>query len=84
MLTVHPQYITDNAGKKLAVVLPLDEFETMMEDLEELEYQHSIDLVRLQHLQQLHLQQLCLLQALLEQHLQQLYQLLELLELPEF
>lgn len=37
MLTVHPQYITDNAGKKLAVVLPLDEFETMMEDLEELE-----------------------------------------------
>jgi hypothetical protein len=36
MLTVHPQYITDSTGKKLSVVLPLDEFETIMEDLEEL------------------------------------------------
>jgi hypothetical protein len=36
MLKVHPQYITDSTGKKLSVVLPLDEFETIMEDLEEL------------------------------------------------
>ncbi len=36
MLTVHPQYITDTAGKKL-VVLPVNEFEIIMEELEELE-----------------------------------------------
>ena len=36
MLTVHPQYITDNAGKKM-VVLPAKEFDTLMEELEELE-----------------------------------------------
>ena len=36
MLTVHPQYIIDTAGKKL-VVLPLSEFDTLMEELEELE-----------------------------------------------
>ena len=37
MVTVHPQYITDTQGKKLSVVLPLDEFKTIMEELEELE-----------------------------------------------
>ena len=37
MVTVHPQYITDNTGKKIAVVLPVKEFKTIMEELEELE-----------------------------------------------
>ena len=36
MLTVHPQYITDTAGKKL-VILPMKEFKNIMEELEELE-----------------------------------------------
>jgi len=36
MVTVHPQYITDTAGKKL-VILPANEFDTMIEELEELE-----------------------------------------------
>jgi PHD/YefM family antitoxin component YafN of YafNO toxin-antitoxin module len=36
MLTVHPQFITDTAGKKL-VILPMKEFKTIMEELEELE-----------------------------------------------
>lgn len=36
MLSVHPQYITDTAGKKL-VVLPMKEFKTLMEELEDLE-----------------------------------------------
>ena len=36
MLTVHPQYIVDTAGKKL-VVLPLKEFKNIMEELEDLE-----------------------------------------------
>ncbi len=36
MLSVHPQYITDTAGKKL-VVLPMKEFKTIMEELEDLE-----------------------------------------------
>jgi len=36
MLTIHPQYITDTAGKKL-VILPMKEFKNIMEELEELE-----------------------------------------------
>lgn len=36
MLTLHPQYITDTAGKKM-VVLPAKEFDTIIEELEELE-----------------------------------------------
>lgn len=37
MLTVHPQYITDKTGKKISVVLPLEEFKNIIEELEELE-----------------------------------------------
>jgi len=37
MLKVQPQYITDHTGKKIAVVLPVEEFKTIMEELEELE-----------------------------------------------
>ena len=36
MIIVHPQYITDTAGKKL-VVLPLNEFDTLMSELEDVE-----------------------------------------------
>lgn len=37
MLTVTPQYITDNTGKKISVVLPIKDFKAIMEELEELE-----------------------------------------------
>lgn len=37
MLTVHPQYITDNAGNKISVILPIKDFKAIMEELEELE-----------------------------------------------
>jgi len=37
MISVHPQYITDSKGKKSFVILPAKEFETMLENLEELE-----------------------------------------------
>lgn len=37
MLAIHPQYITDNTGKKISAVLPMKEFETLLEELEELE-----------------------------------------------
>ncbi len=43
MLTVHPNYITDNTGKKISVVLPEKEFKTIMEELEELEDIRSYD-----------------------------------------
>ncbi len=36
MVSVHPQYITDSAGEKL-VVLPISEFNSIMEELEEME-----------------------------------------------
>jgi len=36
MVAIHPQYITDTAGKSL-VILPKNEFDSLMEELEELE-----------------------------------------------
>ena len=32
-----PQYITDNKGNKLSVILPMKEYKKIMEELEELE-----------------------------------------------
>ncbi|WP_026902791.1 hypothetical protein [Pedobacter glucosidilyticus] len=37
MIAIKPQYITDNAGKKISVVLPIKDFKAIMEELEELE-----------------------------------------------
>ncbi len=37
MLTVQPQYITDEAGKKISVVIPIKDFKAILEDLDELE-----------------------------------------------
>ena len=37
MLTVHTQFITDKQGNKISVVLPIKEFEQLLEELEELE-----------------------------------------------
>jgi len=37
MIAVHPQYITDAAGNKVSVILPLNEFESLMEHLEDLD-----------------------------------------------
>lgn len=34
-MTLHPQYITDANGKRISVVLPLDEFESLLERAEE-------------------------------------------------
>ena len=36
MLIIHPQYIKDTAGKSL-VILPQNEFDILLEELEELE-----------------------------------------------
>ena len=37
MLSVHPQYITDKEGNKISVVLPIKEYESLLEELEEME-----------------------------------------------
>ncbi len=37
MLTVEPRYITGSKGKKISVVLPIEDFNAIMEELEELE-----------------------------------------------
>ena len=34
---MNPQYITDSEGKKLSVVLPIKEYQKILEDLEELD-----------------------------------------------
>jgi PHD/YefM family antitoxin component YafN of YafNO toxin-antitoxin module len=36
MEAIHPQYITDKDGKKVSVVIPLAEYEQMLDELEEL------------------------------------------------
>ncbi|MGY4539250.1 PHD/YefM family antitoxin component YafN of YafNO toxin-antitoxin module [Mucilaginibacter sp. UYNi724] len=37
MLTVHPQYLKDSNGDNSLVVLPVSEFNSIIEELEELE-----------------------------------------------
>lgn len=37
MLTIHPQYIKDANGEKSLVILPAKEFDSLMEELEDLE-----------------------------------------------
>ncbi|RAI85733.1 hypothetical protein [Algoriphagus yeomjeoni] len=37
MLTIDPKYITDRTGKKISVVLPIKDFEAMMEQLDDIE-----------------------------------------------
>ena len=46
MLTIKElqvQYITDNKGKKTAVILPIEEFQELIEDLEDLEIARIVD-----------------------------------------
>ncbi|MDR9402401.1 MAG: hypothetical protein RI580_03080 [Halothece sp. Uz-M2-17] len=33
---LHPEYITDQQGKKKSVILPISEFEELIEDMEDL------------------------------------------------
>lgn len=37
MIDIKPQFITDNAGNKISVVLPLKDFKAIMEELEDIE-----------------------------------------------
>lgn len=37
MISIHPQYITDNTGRKISAILPMKEFKSILEELEELE-----------------------------------------------
>jgi hypothetical protein len=37
MSTLNPQYITDKKGKKISVVLPIKEYKSIVEELEEFE-----------------------------------------------
>lgn len=46
MVTLKPQYITDNMGKKVSVVLSIDDFKGIMEELEELEDIRLYDAVK--------------------------------------
>ncbi len=35
-INLHPQYITDNSGGKVSVIITIKEFENMLEDIEDL------------------------------------------------
>lgn len=37
MIAIHPQYINDINGNKSLVILPVKEFDTLMEELEDIE-----------------------------------------------
>lgn len=37
MISLHPKYITDNTGKKISAIIPINEFSSLIEQLEELE-----------------------------------------------
>jgi hypothetical protein len=45
MMTIHPEYVVDDANQRKSVVLSLSEWEQIMEELEELEdiraYDHA-------------------------------------------
>jgi hypothetical protein len=36
MSDLHPQYLTDEQGNKVSVLLPMEEFESLLEDLADL------------------------------------------------
>jgi PHD/YefM family antitoxin component YafN of YafNO toxin-antitoxin module len=46
MISVHPQYIKDNNGKKTFVILPAKEFDILLQNMEELEDIHLYDQAR--------------------------------------
>ena len=33
---LHPEYVTDSEGRKKAVILPIEEYDALLEDLEDL------------------------------------------------
>ena len=37
MFNLNPKYITDSKGKKISVILPIKEYEAIIEELEDLE-----------------------------------------------
>ncbi len=43
MIALHPEYIIDQSEHKKAVVLPFNEWETLMSDIEELEDIRAFD-----------------------------------------
>jgi hypothetical protein len=43
MVTLHPQYVIDENQKRRAVLLPLDEWERIVEELEELDEIRAYD-----------------------------------------
>ena len=46
MISVHPQYIKDNNGKKTFVILSTKEFDILLQNMEELEDIHLYDQAR--------------------------------------
>lgn len=46
MLTINPKYITDQAGNKISVVISVQEFESMLEKIEESEVVRLYDQVK--------------------------------------
>ncbi len=49
MRTIHPQYITDNKGKKISVVLPIEEYQTILDEIDELKDIRLYDKAKASH-----------------------------------
>jgi len=48
MITTHQEYLTDDQGKRKAVVIPLDEWERIQEEMEELEDIRAYDAAKME------------------------------------
>ena len=46
MVSINPKFITDSAGKKISVVLPIKDYKAIMEELEELEDIRMFDVAK--------------------------------------
>lgn len=42
-MTLHPQFVTDKNGNHISVILPIEEYKSMMVELEELELKEDLE-----------------------------------------
>ncbi len=41
-MTLHPQFVTDKNGNQVSVILPIEEYKTIMEELEDFELKEDL------------------------------------------
>lgn len=49
MFELNPRYVIDDTGKRISVILPIEEFQSILEELEELEDTRLYDEAKADH-----------------------------------